>query len=316
MRKAIAMAVVLVVLVTIVGSQTPRFFLLINLQNLTRQIGLHGIYALGAGMVIIAGGIDLSLGSWIALSGVLMIQLLVRFGLPVYAVLPLVMATSMLVGFIHGVLITKVRMQPFVVTLSGLLMYRGFARFFTGDDVQRVGLGHDGLKFLAKGFFLGLPMPIWITLGATILCGIFLHTLRQGRYLYAIGRNPEAAWLSGISVHGYQILTYVISTSLAGVAGILFALYTGSVQPANMGNAYELYGIAAAVLGGCSLRGGEGTAIGILLGACVISLLRNSIVLLGISTFLEFVIIGGVILIGVMTDELLRGRGASWKRGV
>lgn len=306
MRKAVAMAVVLGVLIVIIGVGNERFLTPINFQNVTKQIGMHGLYALGAGMVIIAGGIDLSLGSWICLSGVIMVRLLVVHGLPVPAALGLVLLTSLTMGCVHGLLITKIRIQPFVVTLCGLLIYRGIARFITEDENQGLGSGYQTLKSMANGNLLGLPIPALITLAATVLCGIFLHTQRHGRYLYAIGRNPEAARLSGIPVHAYQILTYMIATFFAGMSGILFALYTNSVQPAVAANAYELYGIAAAVLGGCSLRGGEGTAAGILLGACVISVLRNSIILLDISTFLEFVIIGSVILIAVMTDEFLR----------
>lgn len=311
MRKAIAMAVVLAVLVVVVGIGNPRFFSDINLQNLTRQIGMHGLYALGAGIVIIAGGIDLSLGSWIAFSGIILVQLLMDYQVSIPTAFCIVMGISIFTGTLHGVMVTKIRIQPFVVTLCGLLIYRGLARFITSDEVQGFGIEYQELRMMATGNWLGIPNPAWLTLVSTTLCGIFLHTMKYGRYLYAIGRNPEAVRLSGINVHAYQILTYAIATFFAGFAGILFAFYTNSVQPASAGNAYELYGIAAAVLGGCSLRGGEGTAIGILLGACVIAVLRNSIILLNISSHLELAIIGAVILVGVMADELLRGKEAS-----
>ncbi len=306
MRKALAMAVVICVLVIAVSMMDEHFLSLVNFQNTVRQIAMLALFAIGAGLVIIAGGIDLSTGSWIALSGVIMVRLLMLHQLPVPVAVFLVMAISAGVGVIHGLLVTKARIQPFVVTLCGLLIYRGIARFVTEDETQ--GLRGQFVEFsdLANGMFLAIPQPAWIVLGVALITGIFLHTTRYGRYLYAIGRNPEAARLSGINVHGFQILTYAIATLLAGMAGMLYTLYTSSVQPATAGTAYELYAIAAAVLGGCSLRGGEGTIIGILLGACVIRLLYNIMPFIGISTFLEYAIIGAVILIAVMADEFLR----------
>ena len=151
-----------------------------------------------------------------------------------------------------------------------------------------------------------VPMPFFIMMGLAVVAGIFLNHTIYGRYLLAVGRNEEAARYSGINTDGIVMMAYVICSLLAGIGGVLFALDINSIQPSSHGNFYELYAIAAAVLGGCSLRGGEGSILGVVIGAAVIRVLYNSINLLGIPTQLEFAIIGGVILVGVVVDELVK----------
>ena len=197
------------------------------------------------------------------------------------------------------------------MTLCGLLFYRGFARWLTHDQVQGFGSSYEGLRQLAIGkVSLGggfaLPIPFFLLVLAGVLAALFLNRTIWGRYLLALGRNETAARYSGIQIERMKVLAYVLCSGTAGLGGILFALDVNSVQPAAHGNFYELYAIAAAVLGGCSLRGGEGSILGVVIGAAVMRLLYNAINVSGIPTQLEFAIIGAVILAGVIADELIR----------
>jgi ribose transport system permease protein len=266
--------------------------------------------------VIITGGIDLSIGSLVCLVGVLLPYLLTQHGWPVAAGVVAVMSLAVAIGVIHGLLITRVRLQPFVVTLCGLLLYRGIARGLTGDESQGFGVAYKGLRSLATSrlpiFGRGddmfhLPATTLMLIIIAIVAAVFLNRTIYGRYLLALGNNPEAARYSGINVRGMTLLAYVICSALAGWGGILFVLDINAAQPSDFGNFYELYAIAAAVLGGCSLRGGEGSILGVLIGAAVMVVLSNAINLVHPDyQNVEFAIIGGVILLGVIVDEFAR----------
>jgi ribose transport system permease protein len=310
MKKELGIFVLLIVLCVIVSLINPNFLLAINLQNLARQIGAFGIFSIGLGLVIITGGIELSVGSMMALLGVLMSMMLTEWKLGVIIAVLACAGIAMFLSFIHGLLITRVNMQPFIVTLCGLLFYRGLARFITKDETKGFGTvgGLDFLRFLANGNLFGIPMPFVLLILISIVTWIVLHRSVYGRYLFATGRNPEAARYAGINTRWMITIAYVISGALTAISGIIFAFYTNSVSPANHGNAYELYGIAAAVLGGCSLRGGEGSVIGILIGAALLQVLRNLVNLLGIPSSLDFAVMGAVILLGVMADQILGER--------
>lgn len=283
-----------------------------NIENLLRRTALFGIISIGAAFVIIVGGIDLSIGSVIALVGCLLPWLLTQHGWSPWAAVPVVLALGLLIGLIHGLLITGLGIQPFIVTLCGLLIYRGLARGITGD--QTVGFQGDypGLRFLGDGGFqitegFSLPAPVLVLCAVAVLSIVFLRMTVWGRWMFAIGRSESAARHSGISTATMTILAYTICAGLSGLGGVLFVLYVGSAQPVDFGSFYELYAIAAAVLGGCSLRGGEGSIIGVIVGAALMQVLRNAITLIDwINDNVEFAVIGVVILAGVMTDELLR----------
>jgi ribose transport system permease protein len=299
-----------VILCIIVAVINPNFLLAINLQNLARQIGAFGIFSIGLGLVIITGGIELSVGSMMALLGVLLSMMLTEWGLGVIPSVLLSILISMALSLGHGLLITRLNMQPFIVTLCGLLFYRGLARFITNDETKGFGTvaGLDFLRFVANGNLLGIPMPFVILILISIVTWVLLHRSVYGRYLFATGRNDEAARYAGINTRAIVTAAYVVSGALTAISGIIIAFYTNSVSPANHGNAYELYGIAAAVLGGCSLRGGEGSVIGILIGTALLQVLRNLVNLLGIPSSLDFAVMGAVILIGVMADQILTER--------
>lgn len=357
-RKVAGMFVLLLVVCLITLIFEPNFLKTDNLQNLLQRTGLFGIISIGVAFVIITGGIDLSIGSVVCLVGLLVPWLLVNKGWSVPATLGFVAVTSVAIGVLHGLLVTKVRLQPFVVTLCGLLVYRGVARWLTDETpvgfqgkfegVRQLGTSHPFsipvpfLHWIAEGnwsryqwnrrtgdyafdeagnpilldaiAWVPVPMTFLILVALALVAGVFLNRTVYGRYLLALGRNEEAARHSGINTDRMILLAYVICAALAGFGGVLFVFDIGSVQPASFGNFYELYAIAAAVLGGCSLRGGEGTILGVVIGAAVMRVLYNSINLLEISTTLEFAIIGLVILVGVVVDELMK-RYAARRRG-
>ncbi len=313
MRKELGTFILLVLLCVVLAILNPSFLSAENLQNLARLIGIYGIFSIGLGLVIITGGIDLSVGSVFALLGVLLSIFLVEWHLPSAVAVIAVVAITTFFGVISGFLITKVKIQPFIVTLCGLLFYRGLARFIANDETKGFGAaeGFKTLQSVATGSVFGVPTPFIILILISVIAWIVLHRSIYGRYLFAVGRNETAARYSGINSDLIIASAYVISGFLAGIAGVLLAFYTNSISPSSHGNFYELYGIAAAVLGGCSLRGGEGSIIGILIGTALLQVLQNLVNLLGIPSSLNFAVMGAVILIGVIADQLLRQRQAA-----
>ena len=272
MRKELGIFVLLVVLCTVTSILNPRFLSATNLTNMANIVGLFGVFSLGLGLVIITGGIDLSVGSMFALSGVLLAMALTEWHWPWPLAALLAIGLPMILGWAHGWLITRMKIQPFIITLCGLLIYRGLARFIADDNTKGFGdaQGFETLQHITKDRFFGLPAPFIILLVISIIMWFVLHRSIYGRYLLAVGRNEEAARFSGINTRFVIASSYVLAGLMTGIAGILLAFYTNSISPSNHGNFYELYGIAAAVLGGCSLRGGEGSIIGILIGTALL----------------------------------------------
>ena len=307
MKKTLGIFLLLTAVFLITGIIEPRFMKVGNMINMARWTGLYGILAIGACFVIITGGIDLSIGSLVGLTGSLFPLLLVREGVPVVIGFILVFVCTLVIGLIHGFLITKLRLQPFIVTLCGLFIYRGIARYITGEINQGFGNGFRGVRLLVKyRLFDKIPMPFIILIGFGIVAAVFLNKTVYGRYLLALGRNRDAARFSGINTDAMVIGAYVICSVLAGFGGMLFALDQNSVQPSTFGNFYELYAIAGAVLGGCSLRGGEGAISGVIFGTAMVEVIKNSVFFLNVPTESEFTVIGFVILIGVTFDELIK----------
>jgi ribose transport system permease protein len=344
MKKEIGIFALLVVMCAVTGFENHAFFSEANLSNTANLIGLFGIFSIGVGLVIITGGIDLSIGSMIALNGMLLVLALTEWHWPWPLAALFALAVPMLLGLAHGVLITKFKMQPFIVTLCGLLLYRGIARFIAQDTTKGFGdaANFKSLQKLANGKLgeniplgwlnhiwpwlyekvthliqsswlssvMGIPMPFAYLIVIAIVMWFVLHRSVYGRYLYAVGRNEEATRFSGINTRWVVASTYILAGLLTGISGILFAFYTNSVSPSSHGNFYELYGIAAAVLGGCSLRGGEGSIIGILIGTALLLVLQNLVNLLGIPSSLNFAVMGAVVLIGVLADQIFQRRSS------
>jgi ribose transport system permease protein len=321
-KKILGIFLLLVVVCVATAALNSKFLDAYNLQNIVRWTSLFAIISIGVAFVIMTGGIDLSIGSTVGLIGTVLAWLLTVKHYSVTSALLIVALLSVLIGLSHGLLITKLRLQPFVVTLCGLLIYRGMARYLTNDETLGFGGGFTALRYLSIGHPFSIPlsgghaegvrkevlvpMPFVLMIVIAALAAILLNRTIYGRYLLALGRNEQAARYSGINTHRITIMAYLICSVLAGLAGVLFALDVNSIQPSGLGEFYELYAIAAAVLGGCSLRGGEGTILGVIIGAAVMRVLYNSINILGIPTQLEFAIIGIVILGGVVTDEIVK----------
>jgi len=321
MKKILGILILLIVVCALTAILNNNFLSAYNIENLIRRTSLFGIISIGVAFVIITSGIDLSIGSVICLVGCGLPFLAVGKDWSLWVAIPFLFLVSILVGLIHGSLITKLKLQPFVVTLCGLLVYRGLTRGYTEDQIQGFGTAFSGLRWLANGGIpipgidgFRIPAPCLILLVVGIAASIFLNKTIYGRYLMALGRNEEAARYSGINTDRMIIVAYVICATLSGLGGILFVLDINSAQPSDFGNFYELYAIAAAVLGGCSLRGGTGTIIGVVIGAALMQVLRNMIILVEwIPTHIEYAIIGGVILAGVSADEIIK-RIASKRR--
>ena len=229
-------------------------------------------------------------------------------GVPWGLALPIVIGIGVLMGAVHGLLITRMRLQPFVVTLCGLLIYRGVARYYTEDATAGFAFGQSfpTLEWLTAGPHLSASRTASSPSSSSpSSLAVVLHRSVFGRYLFAVGKNEEAARYSGIRTGRIIIAAYVICCGLTALAAVFIAMYTRSISPASHGNFYELYAIAAAVLGGCSLRGGEGSILGVVLGTILLQVLQNLVNLLGIPSSLNFAVMGGVILIGVLADQQL-----------
>jgi len=302
--------------------RNPDFVSGYNMQMLLKWTSLFAIMSIGVAFVIITGGIDLSIGSVVGLVAVLLAYMLkVKGWSPAMAIF-LMLGFSCVIGLVHGLLITKAKLQPFVVTLCGLLIFRSMGRWLTDnqslgpvplekdigfkniDNINQLDFFFSGRIAITDSFNLPIPFLFLVVIG--VVAAVFLNRTIWGRYLLALGNNEDGARYSGINTDNLKILAYVICSFLAGVSGLLFAFELDSVQPAQTGEFYELYAIAAAVLGGCSLRGGSGDILGVIIAAAVIRLIFNAINMLGISTHLEFAILGIVLLVGVVVDETVK----------
>jgi len=308
-KKDLSLLILILVVGAVVAFINPRFLFVGNLSNTANQVGMFGIFSIAEAFVIIVGGIELAVGSVIALLGVLFIDLIVNRDVNWLVALLLILAGGFAIGLVHGALVTKMRVQSFVVTLCGLLIYRGAARYYTEDATAGFGFGASfpTLEWLAAGRtnVFGFPLPHSVVALAIVaaIAWLVLHRSVYGRYFYAVGKNEEAARYSGIRSDRVVIAAYVICGGLTALAAVLIAMYTRSISPAVHGSFYELYASAAAVLGGCSLRGGEGSIVGVVLGTILLQVLQNLVNLLGIPSSLNFAVMGTVILIGVLADQ-------------
>jgi ribose transport system permease protein len=309
MKKVLGMAVLWLVLCGVTTAINPAFIGAENLQNLTRQIAMLAILAIGEGIVILSGGIDLSVGSVVAFTGLVVMEG-TTLGYSPWLVSIVAIAFCACIGLLHGFLTSKLNLQPFIVTLSTMLFFRGVSRGLVNDAALGMQEGHPEFRALVEGKLLGVPTPLIVMAVLALICAFYLHMTRYGVYHFAIGRNEQAAGYSGVNVKSVKTMSYVICSVMCGIGGILYAIYSNSVQPASAGQAYELYAIAAAVVGGCSMRGGEGTVIGMIIGAAIMKTLTNAIILLNISSVWELAVIGVVILAGVLADTVFKARKA------
>jgi ribose transport system permease protein len=292
--------------------QSPNVFLKpANLAVIMRFIATFGLLAIGELFVIITGGIDLSVGSMTALTGVIVATLMIKgvgsippLGIPLSIIIVVILAG--LVGLWHGFSVTKLNIPPFIITLGTWLMARGLAAYITRGYPIVFDTGFPFLS-LGQGEIYQIPIMFIILVVLALISFFILNSTTLGRHIYAIGGNIEAARVSGVHVNRVRIFSYITSSVLACFVGIMLASRLGQGTP-TVGNTYELWAIAAAVIGGTSLFGGEGSVIGVILGAAIMGVMINGMVLLNISSYLQNVILGVVLVIAVTYDTLRRYR--------
>ena len=281
---------------------TPYFLTVSNLLNVAQQTSINAIIAVGMTFVIITAGIDLSVGSLVAFSGVVLASVL-QAGVPLPIAILVGLGVGLFCGMINGLLITHGRIPPFISTLGMMSVARGAALLYTkGRPVSGFS---ENFRYLATGEIFHIPVPVIIMGVVCILAHFVLNRTKLGRYAYAIGGNEEAAILSGINVKLYKTMVYALCGLLSGLAALILTARLNSAQPI-AGNMYELDAIAATVIGGTSLMGGEGTVLGTLIGALIMGVLRNGLNLLGVSSFIQQIVIGSVIIIAVLMDMALK----------
>ncbi len=302
--------IALFILCLLLSILSNKFFTVDNGWNVMRQISVNICISVGMTLVVLTGGIDLSVGSILAFCGAITAGLL-KNGIPIqsgnlfigFTLLGAIVGGLLigtLMGTFNGYTITKFKVPPFVATLAMLTIGRGLTMLYTnGFPISSLG---SSFACIGTGWFLGIPVPVWISGIIVIIAAIITNKTTLGRYIYAIGGNANAARLSGINIKKITIIVYSIAGALAAVGGIIVTSRLDSAQP-NAGISYELDSIAAVVIGGTSLSGGKGTIMGTVLGAIIIGVLNNGLVLLNVSPFWQQVVKGGVILLAVIIDR-------------
>jgi ribose transport system permease protein len=303
--------IALLLMCIVLSLMTDRFLTPENSWNIMRQISVNLIVSVGMTLVILTAGIDLSVGSVLALCGAIAAGMLkfgaefadanIYMGFTLFgAIIGSVVAGSFL-GWFNGFTITRFRVPPFVATLAMLTIARGLTMLWTGGFPIT---GFEGnMAFIGTGWLLGIPMPVWISAAVVVAAVILTKKTRLGRHIYAVGGNEKAAALSGLNVKRIKVIVYSIAGALAAVGGIIVTSRLDSAQP-NAGMGLELDSIAAVVIGGTSLSGGKGTIMGTVQGALIIGVLNNGLVLLNVSPFWQQVVKGFVILLAVVIEKL------------
>lgn len=298
---ALGPVIALVALIIVVSVMNPSFLATDNLLNLLRQVSINALIAFGMSFVILTGGIDLSVGSTLALSGALVAGLIAKGISPILAII-IGMLLGAFLGMINGLLITKGGMAPFIATLATMTIYRGSTLVYT-DGNPITGIGDSFLfQYIGRGYLFGIPFPIIIMLVSFLILYILLHKTAFGKKTYAVGGNLKAASIAGVKTDKVQTLIYTLSGLMASVAGIILTSRLNSAQP-TAGQAFEMDAIAAVVLGGTSLSGGKGRLFGTLMGALIIGTINNGLNLLGVSSFYQQIVKGLVIIIAVLLDR-------------
>ncbi|SKA94911.1 ribose ABC transporter membrane protein [Sporosarcina newyorkensis] len=291
----------LLLIIVIISIMSPSFLTLNNLFNVLRQVSINALIAFGMTFVILTGGIDLSVGSILALTGAVTAGMMSGGMDPLLAML-LGVLLGVILGAINGLIIAKGKVAPFIATLATMTIFRGLTLVYTeGRPIS--GLGDSAVfTMLGKGYFFGIPVPV-ITMSITFAVLYFiLKKTTFGRRVYAVGGNEEASRLSGINVDRIKIYVYSLAGGLTAIASLILTSRLNSAQP-TAGNMFELDAIAAVVLGGTSLTGGRGWIVGTLVGALIIGVLNNGLNLIGVSSFFQQVVKGAVILIAVLLDR-------------
>jgi ribose transport system permease protein len=309
MNKLIGITVFLLLIYVALAASHPNALSYGTNYIILERLGFYGILALAAGLLIITGGIDLSIGAQVALTSAVFGLLITKASFSFPAALGCMVLVAVAIGIAHGLLIAKLNLQPFMVTLCGLFVYRSLARYLTDDDkIEYLAQNMGAVVDLFGGELFGLPRYFWILLVLIAVSSVFLHFSVYGRYFIALGSNEQAARYAGINTDLYRILAYVITSVLTVIYAFLALIKFPSVEPSTTGLNDELVAIGSAVLGGCSLRGGEGTVYGMIVGALIIVILRMMTTFWRVSSSLEGIMIGCILLLGIIVDEVLRRR--------
>lgn len=296
----------LLFLVLVISVISADFRTVDNFLSLLRQSSINGLIAFGMTLVILTGGIDLSVGSILALTMAIAAKMIVS-GVTAPVAMLVALASGALLGLISGVMITKGRLQPFIATLISMTIYRGVTMIFSnGKPIS--GLMGDNrlsnvvLSAVGKGTMLGVPVPVWILVVSFAVVYFLLHNTTFGRRIYAVGSNSKAAALAGVNITKTKLIAYGLSGFFAAFSGMILLSRLGSAQP-TLGTGYELDAIAAVALGGTSLNGGRGKIMGTLIGVLIIAVLNNGLNIIGLSSYYQSIVKGIVILIAVLSDK-------------
>jgi len=292
--------IALVLLVVIISLLNPSFLKIDNIMNLLRQTSINVILAIGMTYVILSRGIDLSVGSILAFSGIITASFVGVESGNMFLGITLGIGAGVLLGLINGLVIAKFKVTPFIATLGMMAIARGLT--FIYSDGQPISNLDNSFLFIGAGQIMGIPVPVWITILIFIIFSILLYKTTFGRHVYAVGGSETAAKVSGIKVDRTLIYVYSIMGLLAGIAGVILTSRVSSGLP-QAGTAYELDAIAAVVIGGTSLMGGRGRLWGTLVGAVIIGVLNNGLDLLGVSSYWQQVVKGSIIILAVMLDR-------------
>ncbi len=309
--KSLQSLIALLLLCIVLTILTDKFFTADNGLNVLRQTAVNICIATGMTLVVLTAGIDLSVGSVLAFCGAIAAGLLKNgialqatdtyIGFTILGVILVAIIVGAVLGWFNGFVITKFNVPPFVATLAMLTIARGFTMLYTkGQPISNLGAK---FAFIGAGSFLGIPVPVWIALAVVLIAAFITRQTRLGRYIYAIGGNETAARFSGINISAVKMIVYALAGAMAAIGGIIVTSRLDSAQP-NAGSSYELDAIAAVVIGGTSLSGGRGTIWGTVMGAIIIGVLNNGLVLLNVSPFWQQVVKGAVILLAVIIDKL------------
>jgi ribose transport system permease protein len=295
----------LIIMVAVFSSLSHVFLTERNIVNILQQSSINACIAVGMTLVIISGGIDLSVGPVAALAAVISASLLMA-GFPVPLVLASALAVGLLCGMVNGALIAYGGLQPFIVTLGTLSLFRALALIYTGGNPV-LGLPNEFRRLFASEI-LGLPVPVIIAGVLAVLATVVLKKTPLGEYILAVGGNEEAARVSGVPIERTKVITYMISGALASLAAVILMARLGAAEPI-LGNLWELEAIAAAAIGGASLMGGKGSIFGTILGAVVLGAMRNGLTLLNVQAFYQLLATGIIIILAMLIDRLARGKG-------
>lgn len=299
--KKFSTLIILLVLVVIFSMASPNFLRVNNILNILRQVSVISILTAGMTYVIISGGMDLTVGAYLGLTGVIAAKLMGDAGMPMPVALLVTMVIITVIGVITGMLIVGLNVSAIVITLGMMTVVRGLAYIFSGGlpvyDIP------ESIVFLGQGYVLGIPVPVIVMLIVVIIMGVILKYTYFGRYIYAIGGNVEAAKLAGVAVNKYIVSLYAISAFLASIAGIVLTGRTSSGAPA-AGNGTEMDVVTAVVIGGVSVNGGKGSMLGAFLGAVIIGVLSNGLTIMNVGEYYKQVVKGAVLILAVAFDVL------------